>query len=191
MYSTTSFSLLQQLRDPNDVAAWDRFVELYLPLLHYWAARLTIRGTEPADFVQEVFIKLREELPKFKYDPANGSFRSWLRTVCHNHWRDHLRRRATHVVQADEVWFAELTKGDDGLDEFWNRDYYALLLRRAFHVLDTAFEEKTQRAFIEVVMNGRPVEEVAKELGMTRNAVYTGKFRVLTKLREELAALLE
>jgi hypothetical protein len=30
---TTSATLLQKLRDPSDVAAWERFVELYLPLL--------------------------------------------------------------------------------------------------------------------------------------------------------------
>jgi RNA polymerase sigma-70 factor, ECF subfamily len=195
MYTTycnsTSFSLLQQLRNPHDVVAWDRFVDLYLPLLFFWARRLRIRGTEPEEFVHEVFAKLKEQLPNFKYDPANGSFRFWLRTVCQNHWRDHLRKRATHDVQVEDGQLEELAQTDDGLEEFWNRDYHALLLRRAFHVLDTEFEETTRRAFIEVVMNGRPVKEVAAELGLSANAVSTRKFRVLTKLREELAALLE
>ena len=36
MYST-SVSLLERLRQPAQPEAWGRFVELYTPLLYYWA----------------------------------------------------------------------------------------------------------------------------------------------------------
>src|SRR5262249_14602058 len=87
---TTSRTLLQRLRDQHDAAAWDRLVELYTPLLHYWARRMNCRGEEIADLVQEVFVKLLQKLPAFTYVPNAGGFRAWLRTVCRNCWCDYM-----------------------------------------------------------------------------------------------------
>src|SRR5258708_5514607 len=121
----TSPTLLQKLRDPSDVAAWERFVELYLPLLMHWARKLPARGAEPADLVQDVFVKLTQELPKFPYEPAQGRFRGWLRTVCVNQWRDYQKKRANQLGQADTAQLADVTSADDGLEQFWNREFTA------------------------------------------------------------------
>jgi len=37
--NTTSVSLLERLRQPTAQQAWQRFVDLYTPLLYYWACR--------------------------------------------------------------------------------------------------------------------------------------------------------
>jgi RNA polymerase sigma-70 factor, ECF subfamily len=187
----TSFTLLQKLRNPTDTAAWDRFVDLYLPLLFFWARQLTAGSADPADLVHDVFVKLMEELPKFAYDPARGGFRGWLRTVCHNHWRDHLRKRAHHLVQAEDAQLAALVATDDGLEQFWNQDYHALLVRQAFRLLQDEFDPTTRAAFVEVVLKDRPVHEVAQQVGLTPNAVSMRKFRVVRRLRQELADFLE
>ena len=78
--NTTSFSLLERLRQPSDSAAWDRFVELYTPLLFYWGRRAGLQSADAADLVQDVFEVLLRKLPEFQYD-RQKSFRSWLRTV--------------------------------------------------------------------------------------------------------------
>ena len=78
--NTTSFSLLERLRQPSDSAAWDRFVELYTPLLFYWGRRAGLQSADAADLVQDVFEVLLHKLPEFQYD-RQKSFRSWLRTV--------------------------------------------------------------------------------------------------------------
>lgn len=49
----------------------------------------------------------------------------------------------------------------------------------------------TWKACWEFMIVGRPAEAVAKELGLTVNAVYLAKSRVLSRLREELAGLLD
>jgi RNA polymerase sigma-70 factor (ECF subfamily) len=36
----TPASLLERLRRPDERQAWDRFVELYSPLIYFWACRL-------------------------------------------------------------------------------------------------------------------------------------------------------
>jgi len=188
---TTSITLLQKLRDPNDAAAWDRFAKLYLPLLFFWARRLPLAGADPADLVHDVFIKLKEKLPGFSYDPDVGSFRNWLRRVCRNHWRDHQRRLANHLVQAEDAQLAALAIDDDGLEQFWNQDYYALLMHQMFSILEEQFDSISRTIFTELVLNGRLVDELARKLGLTVQAIYSRKFRVLRRLREELAEFLD
>ncbi len=56
--NTTPPSLLQQLRSPDDQRAWRRFVDLYTPLLFYWARRVGLQESDAADLVQEVFTVL-------------------------------------------------------------------------------------------------------------------------------------
>src|SRR5712692_822077 len=94
--NSTSVSLLEQLRNPAESKttgpAWERFVELYTPLLYYWARRLGLRDQDAADLVQDVFLVLVRKLPEFSYD-RHKSFRAWLRTVTLNKWRERQRQR--------------------------------------------------------------------------------------------------
>jgi len=50
----------------------------------------------------------------------------------------------------------------------------------------SAFEPATWQACWETVVGGRPVAQVAAELGISPNAVYLAKARVLGRLRQEL-----
>lgn len=58
MTDTTSATLLGKLRDPRDRAAWERFVELYTPLLFRWGRRLGLPAEDAADLVQETLLTL-------------------------------------------------------------------------------------------------------------------------------------
>ncbi len=88
--NTTSPTLLERLRRPDEQDAWGRFVQLYTPLLYTWARHFGLGEADAADLVQEVFTTLVVKLPEFRYEPGKG-FRNWLRTVILNKWRDHLR----------------------------------------------------------------------------------------------------
>lgn len=182
---TTSASLLERLRQPGDRAAWERFVRLYTPLLCLWADRLGRHGQDRDDLVQDVFLILLRELPRFRYRP-DGSFRGWLKTVLLNKLREHRRRPAP----ADGEALDGLACPDpgDALDETEYRQY---LVQRALELLRTEFEPATWQAFWEFVVRGRPGTEVARELGISENAVYLTKGRVLRLLRAELGGLLE
>src|SRR5262249_61831187 len=96
-------SLLERLRRPGesgrDADAWSRFVDLYAPLLFYWARRLGLAEPDAADLVQDVFLVLVRQLPTFRHD-GRHSFRAWLHTILLNHWRDRLRRPAVVATGA-------------------------------------------------------------------------------------------
>ncbi len=185
---TTSISLLLRLKDRSKTDAWDRFVELYTPLLLYWGRRAGLTSDDAADLAQEVLLTLLQKLPEFDYD-RGGSFRSWLRTVTMNKWRDRQRRNARQpAANCDDV-AAVADRADD--DTFWGQEHRQLLVRRALELMQRDFEENTWKACWQTVVESRPAREVACELGITENAVYIAKWRVLRHLRQELAGLLE
>lgn len=53
------------------------------------------------------------------------------------------------------------------------------------------FQPNTWKACWEVVVNNRKAQEVATELKMTIGSVHAAKFRVLSRLRQELDGMLE
>src|SRR4051812_17750364 len=101
---TTSASLLERLRLPNEQEAWSRFVNLYSPLFFLWARHLGLQDSDAADLVQDVLTTLVQKLPCFEYDHGKG-FRGYLRTIVLNKWRDRQRQRnsALHRVSGQDL----------------------------------------------------------------------------------------
>jgi len=185
---TTPRTLLEQLKQPRQAAAWDRFVDLYTPLLYYWARRLGLRAEEARDLVQDVFLILVRELPEFTYD-RHKSFRNWLRTIAHNKWRERLRRESRRPVSVSHGALEEPIAPE--ADSFAEIEYRRFLAGRALVLIQSQFEAATWRAFWECVVEDRPATEVARELGITLNAVYIAKSRVLACLRRDLDGLMD
>ena len=186
---TTPPSLLERLRQSREREAWERFVEMYTPLFYGWTKRLQLDDHEAADVIQDLFAVLVEQLPTFVYDPRK-SFRAWLKTVLLNRWRNHLRRRSAEKrVHPGEL--DELAATRDPLPEMEEAEYRQYVVGRALALMRTEFRPETWKACWEFVVCGRRAEEVAQELGISVNAVYLAKGRVLRRLREELAGLLD
>jgi RNA polymerase sigma-70 factor (ECF subfamily) len=188
---TTPVSLLEQLRQsPASEAtsrAWEKFVRLCTPLLYHWARRLGLPEHEAADLVQDVFTVLVVQMPGFKLDPAR-SFRGWLWTVTLNKWRDRRRRRTER--QAPEGTLEQVADREDpcALDE---AEYRACIVGRALRLMQAEFAPATWKACWEHVVGGQPAAQVAAELGITAGSVYVAKSRVLFRLRQELAGLVD
>ena len=89
---STSSSLIGRLR-AHDNRDWDRFVELYLPVVYGWLRELELQPADAADVSQSVFETLSRRIAQ--YDPvrASSGFRGWLWGVTRNAFRDHRRSR--------------------------------------------------------------------------------------------------
>ena len=185
---TTPPSLLERLRQAPERQAWDRFVDVYTPLLFAWAGRLGLTGHDAADLVQDVFATLVEKLPEFQYDPQR-SFRAWLKTVLVNRWRK-LQRRAAVEKRSPGADLNAVAAAPE-VPEFEVEEYRGYLVRRALAVMEAEFQPVTWKACCESVVRDRPVAAVAAELGITVNAVYLARSRVLRRLREELSGLFD
>lgn len=185
--NSTSPSLLERLRRPDASAAWERFADLYTPLIYYWVRRQGLQQADAADLVQDVFLSLVRAMPDFQYD-AGRSFRGWLRTITLNKVRER-RRKATPAQAADAVLDG---LADDGADDpFWETEYRRQLVGRALDVLRRDFEAATWEAFWQHGVLGQPAPQVATALKLSAGAVRAARVRVLCRLRQELAGLLD
>jgi len=184
----TPASLLERLRLPSAEDAWARFVQIYTPLLFYWALRAGFQESDAADLVQDVFAQLVVKLPEFTYD-RHKSFRAWLRTVTLNKGRE-IRRRVSVPAPLQGADLDDVAESADG-NSLSGVEYRQHLVGRALRLMQAEFPAATWKACWETTACGRPAAAVAAELGISPEAVYVAKFRVLNRLRQELAGLLD
>lgn len=187
--NTTSVSLLERLRQPEAAEAWQRFVRLYTPLLYYWARGAGLPTDDAADLVQDVLVVLVQKLPEFAYDPSQ-SFRGWLRTIALNKWRERCRRFTARPDKGGDTGLSSVDDGNSAMT-FDEAEYREHLVRQALQIMQSEFEPTTWKACWEVVVSSRRAAEVAAELGVSIDVVYSAKSRVLRRLREELDGLLD
>jgi RNA polymerase sigma-70 factor (ECF subfamily) len=182
----TPASLLYRLcQEPLD-RDWERFVLLFTPMLVRWAYRLAVPPTDIEDVLQETFTLLVGKFPEFRYNPQQ-SFRAWLWTVFHRHvlaWR----KRQTRNLALSDAQMEALASADN-VAEAAEQEYRRVLLDRALQLVQTDFPQQTWQMFVQVAVAGRPSVDVAREFGVTANAVYLARGRILARLREELLGL--
>lgn len=181
----TPQTLLDRLCAQPTPSDWDRFVRLFTPLLKRWATRFGVRDRDIEDLLQELFVVLIRKLPEFRYNPT-GSFRAWLWTTFRHvviAW--HKRQHPTEPLVAE----LEQLSSADSVAEAAESEYQRYLIGRITQVVRTDFPDRTWRIFEQVAIEGRPGADVASEFGVSVNAVYLARGRVLARLREELSGL--
>jgi RNA polymerase sigma-70 factor (ECF subfamily) len=191
----TPVSLLDRLRLRPDPASWQRLVDLYTPLIRDRLRRHFLQDSDLDDVTQDVLGVLVRELPHFQHDLRPGAFRRWLRGITANRLRTFWRsRRARPVAVGDsdlDQLLAQLEDPDSSLSRLWDLEHDRHVVRRLLQLLEPEFEGPTWQAFRLLVLEGKRTAEVARELGITANAVRIAKSRILSRLRQEVAGLVD
>lgn len=186
---TTSLSLLQRAGRLEPLA-WERLCALYGPIVHGWCRRSGLRESDAADAVQEVFRAVFQNLGQFLRQ--GGVFHAWLRTITANQVRLHFRHakhRPTVALgnQAGELPDPAQSSSDDGEPDA--KTTRQRVVRRALDLVRGDFGEQTWQIFVRTTLQGESCQEVAAALRMNANAVYQARYRVLSRLRQELDGL--
>ena len=198
-FPPTSVSLIAKIKElppGEDGAAWARFWELYAPAMRAFA--VFKGGADNADdIVMAVFGKLVDVLRKGQFDPAKGSFHSYLATMIYNevhmqHRKDTVRMADAHVP-LDETLAESLAAPSSGeVEADWQR---AILQAATEHVLKkTALSERDRAVYAFYVQEHHPIEEVAAKFGLARNNVSQIKTRIekrIAAIGREMAAAAE
>src|SRR5262245_26939405 len=191
----TSLSLLQRVQAQPDGSSWSRLVELYRPLIYAWLARYRVQASDADALVQEVLAVMVRELPRFEHSGQAGSFRSWLRNIAANRMRSFWRAGRCRPAATGDSDFAQMVQQiedpDSPLSLVWNRQHDEHVLGRLLELMELEFEATTVQAFRRTALEAAPVEKVAEELGISTAAVYIARSRVLRRLREEAAGLID
>jgi RNA polymerase sigma-70 factor, ECF subfamily len=193
--SETSFSLLERLRTEPDDASWKRLVDLYSPLLRHWLRRHFLLEADAEDLVQDVLAVLVRELPSFEHNRRPGAFRRWLRTILVHRLQGFWRARQNRPqASGDSDMPKKLEQLEDpasGLSQLWDLEHDRHVMSRLLEEIEPQVAPSTWQAFRRVVLDGKDEETVAKELGLSVNAVFIAKSRVLAKLRREAKELID
>jgi RNA polymerase sigma-70 factor, ECF subfamily len=185
---STSASLLDLVR-AADAQAWRRLIHLYSPLVFSWCRRTGLADEDAADVMQEVWRAVLRGIDGFDLGADRASFRGWLYTVTRNKARDFFRA-APPRAEGGSTAQHRLTELPEREEPPAEADETAELVRRALALIRGDFEERTFRAFWRTTVDEIPAGKVATELGLTVDAVYQARSRVLRRLREELDGLL-
>ncbi len=189
----TPVSLLDRLRARPDPQSWDRLVRVYEPFLRRFLRDPALRG-DADDLLQDILTVLVRELPTFRRRRA-GSFRAWLRTVAVNRVNDWWRKRAHRPAAAGgtdaALRLAELADPASSLSRQWDAEHDRHVARRLLELLEPEFTPGTWAAFRRQVVDGLSASAAAAELGVSVNAVLLAKSRVLRRLRDEAAGLID
>jgi RNA polymerase sigma-70 factor, ECF subfamily len=192
--SDTSVSLLDRLREEPTESLWRRLVDLYTPLIQTWLRRHGLQESDADDLVQEVLSVLIRELPRFQHNGQHGAFRSWLRIITVHRLRDFWRSRRARPLAGGDAFGTMIDQLEDpksGLSRIWDEEHDRHVARRALDLIRSDFAPSTWKAFSGVVLKGRKESVVADELGISTNAVFIAKSRVLARLRQEIKGLID
>ncbi|QGJ68743.1 Extracytoplasmic function alternative sigma factor [Planctomycetales bacterium 10988] len=185
-----STSLLERLK-AHDQEGWQRMSKLYCPLVFSWCLRHRLQPDDASDVVQEVFRTVAIKIDSFRRDRQGDTFRGWLWTITRHKLGDYFRkekRRDQASGGSDaQALFMQIPEEYANDDSSYMEDGEAgSLYHRALSLIRQDFTEKSWHAFYQVVVEDRPVDEVAAALDMSSNAVYIAKSRILARLRQEL-----
>jgi RNA polymerase sigma-70 factor (ECF subfamily) len=191
--SETSLSLLARLQTKPDPLSWQRLVDIYAPLIGRWLSRSPLQRADHEDVTQEVLKIVVQKLPEFQRR-REGSFRAWLRVVTVNCLREFWRStKHQPTATGDSDFLRKLQELEDShseLAQVWNAEHDRHVVRRLLELIGPQFEPVTLQAFRSVVLDGQKSAQVAAELGISVNAVFLAKSRILRQLRRELDGLL-
>ena len=189
-FPETSFTLLEKigrLAPGQDEAAWQRLWELYAPALRQF---VIWKGGErnADDIVQQVLIKLVDVLRSGQYKAEKGRFHSYLATMAYNEVhmqrrKEVARRQDDHLpidnfvgegtsdgqekAETPDALKSDAVPAGESLDEDWRR---ALVAAATEHVLaKTALSERDRSVYRQFRQEERPLEEVARAFGLSRN----------------------
>ena len=192
---TTSLSLLARLQQEPDSENWNRLVDIYTPLVRVWLQKYDVQDSDADDLVQEVLLAVSKNLGEFEHGGRLGSFRAWIKAILvnrlRNFWRSR-KRRPQAVGDSDiDARLAQLEDPMSKMSRLWDRDHDQYVLRQLLTVVEQQFSPTTWQAFRRVSLDGVAPRDVARDLGISINAVFIAKSRVLSKLRQESAGLVE
>jgi RNA polymerase sigma factor (sigma-70 family) len=205
----TRKSLLSRLRAWDDQKSWQEFFNLYSRLIHRFATKAGLTDHEAQDVVQETILVVARKIPDFKYDPALGSFKSWLLLITRRRIEKQLKKRwpfkaaqaspAPPSIQTGGISFGRGTRTETieriadprGLDleaswdEEWQKNLWDVALTR----VKAQIKPKQFQMFDLYVLKEWPVKDVAKALGVSVAHVYVNKHRVAGLIRKAVSAV--
>ena len=178
--------------DKSNELAWRDFVCTYEGFLNQLVRRQGVPERHVPDVTQQILLTIAKSIDGWNDDGNAASFRRWLSTVSRNiviRFMSRERRQAGGVGGSDLV--ARLERIEDKVDEQYVLRYQHELIVWAAEEVRHEFLESSWQAFRATVIEDRPVDHVATELGVTPGSIYMSRSRIMARIRKKVAEVEE
>ncbi len=161
------------------------FDRIYRPLMVRHARRLGLNRSDAEEIAQQCLEVVVGRIRDFQ---RRTSFRAWLRRIVEFKVYRHLRRLAQEPLslRGDPEAISCASPAEE-----WERHWTRTHLMFCVASVQDEFAPHTYRAFELYVLQSMPVDQITLALGMTRAQVYVAKARVMKRVRERYAQMLE
>jgi len=194
----TRTTLLYRLRDLDDQASWQEFFDTYWKLIYAVACKYGFTEAAAEDVVQETMVAVSRHMPQFRYDPAKGSFKTWLLRITRSRIYDALRRtrykredryRRREIALKTSVMESYPAPEEVRLEEMWEEEWRKHRLDRALQQIKRSANAREFQMFYLHVIKNVPARDVARGLGAKLAEVYAVKYKLAPRLERELNRL--
>ena len=186
----TQQTLIQRAQNPDDHQAWEDFVQFYESFVKMVLRKSNISFYEEEDLVQSILLKVWKGLPNYEYRKENAKFRTWLSTIIRNTSITHFRKNEMESHKKDKllknIEGVSESKIEQIIDTEWNEYVAGLAMEKV--------KEKFEGQAIEVFrlsLQEKNAREIAEELGIKEDTVYSLRSRVKRRLKQEISNLRE
>lgn len=158
----------------------------YAPLIFNIAAR-SLGPNSAEEIVQDVFVAIWRKAGTF--DPARGSFRSWVLRITHLRVINEFRRRSRRPrieVDPEETCLGNLPEHRPGPDEQAWLAHRRAIVRAAVDALPQPHRQALSLAFLDELSHQQVAQTLGLPLGTAKTRIRAG----LQRLRAHLAPLL-
>ena len=190
----TSISLLQAFQDDSSESRWEQLHAIYRPLLMRWIRKYDVQAADAEDLCQDVLAVVANEIVGFRHSGQTGAFRAWLRQILvyrlQDFWRKKRRAKDVGFAVAEQS-LQQLAEPTSEASRIWDKEHDEWVLKRLFERAQRDFTETTWAAFQRVTVMAQPPRQVAEDLGISVNAVFVAKSRVLSRLRQDAKGILD
>lgn len=190
-FPETSESLIVQVRDPLNRAAWEQFEQLYRPVIFRIARAKGLQHADALDLVQQVLISVSSAIDRFEKQHEGVRFRNWLGRITRNAILKALSRRPRDRASGGSGLLDVLSEipADPETEALINLEYRRELFQRAAQLVRGQSQEVTWLAFEMTELQQISIERTADLLQISTGSVYAARSRVMRRIRNTIQQL--
>ncbi|HMC26287.1 MAG TPA: sigma-70 family RNA polymerase sigma factor [Verrucomicrobiae bacterium] len=195
----TRESLLSRLKDWDDAESWREFFERYWRLIYSVARKSGLTEMESQEVVQETLITVSRNIPDFKYNRKEGSFKSWLLHTTRWKINDQLRkrqredavlhRRASPLTDRTATIERVADPAPPGLEGLWDEEWENNIVTMAIDRVKQQVKPRQYQIFDLYVVKKWPLGKITSTLGVNMGQIYLAKHRIGSLIKKEVRNL--
>jgi len=182
----TTTIMLERLADAQD-SAWEELATHFRAPVHHFALRLGLPEAAAEDVVQSTMLAFVRAYRDGRYEKDRGRLSSWLFGIAYREAmgvvRQSAKERQAPGGEGRTTFFAGQA-GEELARQTWTETWERHVLDRCMERVTGEVTPSTYEAFELTALRGVPADQVAERLGITKNAVFVAKHRVLKRVGE-------